>query len=111
MTAGILITVLAVELVLAFFCSYIAGQKNRDRGGWFVLGFLFGILALIAIAGVPALPERKPEVAPDTKVVPGVSGSIVVPEHERKLESALLAFFAVVVVMLVLVFAIAGNPN
>lgn len=42
---------------LAFggFCAYLAGQKNRDGFGWFLLGFFFSILALIAIAASPNL--------------------------------------------------------
>ena len=42
------------------FCSYIAGQKARDRFTWFLLGFLFSLLALVAIASIPALVKSKP---------------------------------------------------
>lgn len=38
-----------VGLIIGFFCAFIAQEKNRS-GGWFVLGLLFGIFALIAIA-------------------------------------------------------------
>ena len=37
-------------VVLGAFCAYLATQKNRDAGTWFVLGFLFSVFALIAIA-------------------------------------------------------------
>ena len=42
------------------FTVYAAGQKNRDRASWFVLSFLFGPLALLAIAAVPSLPLPPP---------------------------------------------------
>lgn len=42
-------------IVFGFFCSYIAGEKNRGRGEWFVLGFLFSILAVFALIAVPKL--------------------------------------------------------
>lgn len=42
-------------LLFGLFCSYIASQKNRSGGVWFIFGFLFSVLALIAIASVPSL--------------------------------------------------------
>jgi hypothetical protein len=30
-------------------------QKNRSKGNWFTLGFLFSFLALIALAAIPAV--------------------------------------------------------
>ena len=38
----------------ALFCAGLADAKNRSGLLWFVAGFLFGIVALIAIAGMPA---------------------------------------------------------
>ncbi len=38
----------------AILCSVVADAKNRDSGGWGFAGFLFGVLALIAIAGMPS---------------------------------------------------------
>jgi len=38
--------------------GYIASQKNRSVGGWLVLGFFFGIVSLIIVALLPALPKR-----------------------------------------------------
>lgn len=43
-------------VVCAGFCAFIAGEKHRPRGAWFVAGLFFGMFALIAIACVPALP-------------------------------------------------------
>jgi hypothetical protein len=45
--------------VFGFFSSYIAGQKGRDNGSWFVLGFFFSFIALIAIGVVPSLDSKK----------------------------------------------------
>jgi len=35
------------------FCAYIASQKNKDSSEWFVLGFLFSILAVLALIAIP----------------------------------------------------------
>lgn len=48
------------------FCGYLAGQKNRSGLSWFLLGFLFSILALIAIAASPSLASEKVD-APEEK--------------------------------------------
>ena len=37
-----------------FFCAFVAAQKNRSSGNWFLLGFLFNLLALVALIGLPA---------------------------------------------------------
>ena len=42
-------------VAVGWFCSYIAGQKNRSKGNWFILGFLFSFLALIALVAIPAV--------------------------------------------------------
>lgn len=39
-------------------CAFIAQKKNRNGVVWFVLGALFSFFALIAVAVVPALPNR-----------------------------------------------------
>jgi len=43
----------------AFLCSYIAGQKNRPKGTWFLAGLFLGIFAIIAIVAVPALTNEE----------------------------------------------------
>jgi hypothetical protein len=59
-------------------CAILAANKNRDPLGWFVLGFLFSIIALIVIAALsPAekssdngrskLRQGNGEFAPDAK--------------------------------------------
>ena len=39
--------------------AYLGGQKNRDAFGWFLLGFIFSIIALIAIAASSSLADQK----------------------------------------------------
>ncbi len=55
--------------VFGGFCSYIAVEKRRNKNNWFALGFFFSILALIAIAAVPALKKLSASTAnPDLHV-------------------------------------------
>jgi hypothetical protein len=44
-----------IWLVCAGFAAYIATQKNRGAGNWFLLGIVFGIFALFAVMAVPKL--------------------------------------------------------
>jgi len=55
--SGVIWIAFFLAIVTAVLCRYIAGQKNRDQTNWTVLGFFLGILALIAIAGLPAKDE------------------------------------------------------
>jgi hypothetical protein len=49
-------------LIFWLFCfigtGYVASQKNRSVGGWLLLGFFFGLFALILVALLPPLPKR-----------------------------------------------------
>ncbi len=45
-------------IIFGGFCAFIASQKNRDSGGWFLLGFLFSILAVLALIAIPKIPKR-----------------------------------------------------
>lgn len=42
----------ASSIIFGGACAIIAANKNRDPLGWFVLGFLFSIIALIVIAAL-----------------------------------------------------------
>jgi tetratricopeptide (TPR) repeat protein len=42
-------------LITGGFSTFIAKEKNRDQFGWFALGFIFSIIALIALIAVPKL--------------------------------------------------------
>jgi hypothetical protein len=60
--------------ILGGFCAFVAGEKHRDQFAWAILGFFFGIVALLAIVGVPSLqaqPETEAESpAPIQKAAP-----------------------------------------
>ena len=40
------------SLITAVFCSQISNEKVYDGLSWFILGFLFSFIALIAVAGM-----------------------------------------------------------
>ncbi|OWV91022.1 hypothetical protein [Rhizobium sp. R693] len=46
-------------VILGGACAIIASNKNRDVFGWFVLGFLFNLIALIVIAALTPLDIAK----------------------------------------------------
>lgn len=52
----------AIGLLIWLACfigsGYVASQKNRSVGAWLVLGFFFGIVSLIIVALLPALPKK-----------------------------------------------------
>lgn len=55
-------------LIIALFTAAIARSKGRDFFGWLILGGLFPILGLIAVA---AMPNLKSEIHPrNAKVCP-----------------------------------------
>ena len=47
-----------IALVSGVLCAVVASEKNRESGIWGVVGFLFPILSLIAIAGMPEKTRR-----------------------------------------------------
>lgn len=62
-------------IIFGLFCAYVAGTKNRSRSSWFLLGFFFNILALLAIR-LSAKAQRDPQY---TKVesVDTIAGAIL----------------------------------
>lgn len=46
--------ILTQAVIFGFFCAFVAGQKNRSVFGWFVLGFVFSFLAILALIAIPA---------------------------------------------------------
>ena len=61
-------------VVFGSFSAFVANSKNRGKVQWFELGFLFSIIALIAICGVPSLNLRKSNSAnTDDGLYPNVS--------------------------------------
>lgn len=47
------------NLVTAAFAAYVADEKGRSIISWVVLTLVFGLIALIALAGIPVIPEEK----------------------------------------------------
>ena len=43
----------AQAVICAVFSAWLARQKNYAPARWFILGLVFGIFGLIAIAGAP----------------------------------------------------------
>ena len=44
---------LAIAVICGFICHAMAEGKNRNSALWAILGFLFGILAVIFLAFLP----------------------------------------------------------
>jgi hypothetical protein len=42
-------------IIFGSFSAFMAGQKNRDKVAWFVLGVVFSFLAIIVLVGLPKL--------------------------------------------------------
>ena len=40
-------------IIFGIACGYIANEKGRSAGAWLILGFLFGLIALIIIVCLP----------------------------------------------------------
>jgi len=49
------ILIIIQAIVFGGFCSFIAKEKNRDTAGWFFLGLLFSLIALLALIAIPKL--------------------------------------------------------
>lgn len=45
-------------VICGFFCTKLAEAKNLSEGTWFLVGFFFGIIALIALVGWPASEKK-----------------------------------------------------
>lgn len=53
------IVVFAINgFIFGGFSGWLASQKGRGSFNWFVLGFLFSFIALIAIAASPTTPSK-----------------------------------------------------
>jgi cytochrome bd-type quinol oxidase subunit 2 len=52
----------------AIFCWVVANSKGRFAGVWFLLGLVFGIFALIAVAALPSVLPPKDAPNPKTHV-------------------------------------------
>jgi hypothetical protein len=50
-----------MNLVTCAFGVYVAAEKNRSLIAWGILCFFFGLVALVALAGVPVFDEGEYE--------------------------------------------------
>jgi len=50
---------LFTAIACSAFCSSHAAEKNRSTMAWAIGGLLFGFIALISIAGLPARPAKQ----------------------------------------------------
>ena len=57
MTPYIVGAVIAQAVIAGGLCAYLAEQKGYSTGAWFFVGLLFGVLGLIACAGLPVVEE------------------------------------------------------
>lgn len=76
----IVVVILLQGIVFGAFSSFIAKEKNRDSAVWFILGFFFSLIALLALVAVPKLEKssqnlnkNKPKPEWYTKPTPSIS--------------------------------------
>ena len=48
-----LVIMFVYSVVCGSYCATLAEEKKRSAMLWFLGGFFFGIIALIAVAGIP----------------------------------------------------------
>ncbi|MDP2035913.1 MAG: tetratricopeptide repeat protein, partial [Ignavibacteria bacterium] len=88
-------------LVFGVFCYFVANEKNRNARDWFLLGFLFSIIALLALMAVPPLNNSiiSNKVSKGKKVGPKeVSGKVISSTKIIYIMIALLAFASIILV-------------
>jgi hypothetical protein len=51
------------SVACAFLCGLVAREKNREVAAWAVAGLFLGVLALIAVAGLPVAETQQKDSA------------------------------------------------
>jgi len=46
-------------ILLGLWGAYVAGNRNRSQVAWGILSAIFGVLAILLVALLPALEEKK----------------------------------------------------
>lgn len=95
--------IILLWIVCGILCGVIARSKGRDTVGWIMLGFVFGIFGLIAIAGMPILEKAQGEEM--TSSPPPV---IIQKMSTAKARFLMILIAAIIIVMLVINFTV--NP-
>lgn len=60
-----LLIIFVQGIIFGTFCSFIAREKNRDSTNWFLLGFLFSFLSILALMAIPKVEENDYQVKTD----------------------------------------------
>ena len=50
----LLFLILVNSLVFAGICASVSGLKRKNSGKWLILGFLFGVVAMLVLIGSPS---------------------------------------------------------
>jgi hypothetical protein len=52
------VIILLQAIIFGFFCSFIAKEKKRDSISWFMLGFFFSFIAVLALVAIPKQEQK-----------------------------------------------------
>jgi hypothetical protein len=55
---GFIFTLIIQGIVFGGFCGFIAAQKNRNSVSWFIFGFFFSLIAMLALMAIPKLEDK-----------------------------------------------------
>ena len=78
----IIFLILVQGAIFGSFCAFIATDKNRDSIGWFLLGFCFSFLPLLALVALSRLEDTEPSHTSDN---PAAKPEPEEPARERDL--------------------------
>ena len=53
------IFIVLVCVALGFWGAYVAGNRNRNQIAWGIASAIFGVLAVLLVALLPAIEEKK----------------------------------------------------
>lgn len=53
---------------IAIACAIVAGNKGRSGFGWFILGMLFSLIALLIVLVLPSVKEDPAQPKPETHI-------------------------------------------
>jgi len=73
-----MIFLIGVWVMMAFICSFVAGQKGRSRGNHFVGGLLFSVIWLLVLAALPPIYESHEGIKINRQTGVGPAGVIFI---------------------------------